>query len=570
MPHATKINIAIAQYSPKMGDFEGNFATIAQLYKLATGANCDLVIFPELAVSGYWPEDLCNNEEFVRQEQHYLQQTQELATNAAIVIGHLHQQEERIFNAASVFQNQQLLGRNLKRNLPNYNVFDEKRNFSPGNDLTSIELKLSQGQTLKIGLLICEDAWFPEASEALASQGAELFIVINGSPYEIGKATMRLEVMAPHCQKHNLPLIYCNRFGAQDELVFDGGSFALNNTGNLDIPPQQFFEGLICCELESGTLQLSQAIAISSPFTGATVKSCNSLDIAPHVCLNSSNRGYQSLEHLLAEVYSALVAGTKEYLTSCGKVFIGLSGGIDSALVAQIACDALGANRVHGILMPSRFSSESSITDAKELADNLGIATSTLSIEPIFSATLETLNFSTGFDIAEENLQARIRGMILMAHANKHHGMVLTTGNKSEYACGYTTLYGDMCGAYAPLKDLYKTQVYALCKWRNAVAEKNLIPEKIITKAPSAELRPNQLDQDSLPPYDVLDDILYHIIELNDEASAASRYDAELISKVKKLLRSSEFKRRQAAIGPKINHNNFGKGWRYPITSCFY
>lgn len=577
MPSLNQLTIAVCQMNPILGNFAANFELISNYVQQARANGADLIIFPELAVSGYWPEDLVLRSDFVDHEFETLDKIMNLAHGISIAIGHIFKIDELIFNAGSVFAEGKLIGRAFKRHLPNYDVFDEQRIFSSGSNNAPILVYNQIGDEFKIALMICEDAWIKGEAESLCRKGADFIAVINGSPFEAHKQAQRVYAMQEATKRSEKPLLYINRVGAQDELVFDGGSFALSQDGALVAEPS-FFKSGITYYVYNGALkqliisnELNANAIVSNEIT--KFNPLNIVSFSDTLTGHYDQLIYDSLFELfnVQQTYLSIVLATKEYIdkNSINNVYIGLSGGIDSALAAVIAVDALGKERVKGVLMPSRFSSEGSIYDSEQLAHNLQIETQTLSIETAFEALLTTLDFKEQFNVAEENLQARIRGVMLMALANKNNGAVLTTGNKSEYACGYATLYGDMCGAYAPLKDVYKTQVYRLANWRNEVLQQEVIPLNTILKEPSAELRHDQRDQDTLPPYDVLDRLLFAMIEQHSSDFELREYDPELLKKVRKLLKNSEFKRRQAALGPRVNKHSFCKGWRYPITNSY-
>ena len=573
-----RLRIAMAQINTTVGDFDGNVKKILGAVDTARTLKADIVTLPELAICGYPPEDLLFKPQFIQANLQSLQKIVEASAGITVVVGFVDSDGD-IYNAAAVISDRQLIGTYHKIYLPNYGVFDENRYFRAGNECP---VYIVNG--VGIGINICEDIWY-EAGPATvqAYAGAEVIINISASPYHTGKGESREKMIATRASDTVSIFAYNNLIGGQDELVFDGHSLVFDELGNLITRGKQFEEDFVVADLdiesvfrarlhdprwrkESPVLEKTawhQTKTLVSQTPSSSAKP--PLNSSPVPILDS-----------VAEVYRALVLGTRDYIHKNGfkKVVIGLSGGVDSALVATIAVDALGKDNVIGISMPSRFSSTGSVTDTKALVKNLGIKLQTITIEKPFQAYLETLTESftgTKPDSAEENLQARVRGNLLMALSNKFGWLVLTTGNKSEMATGYTTLYGDMAGGFAVIKDVPKTLVYKLVKYRNEQAGFDLIPAAIIEKPPSAELRPDQKDVDSLPPYEVLDPILTAYVEEDKSVDqiVALGFDKAVVQKTAKLVDRSEYKRRQAPPGVKITSRAFGRDRRLPLTSLF-
>lgn len=528
---STTPHIAMAQINPVVGDLEYNARKILEYWGNAE-SKADLVVFPELSVSGYPPEDLVLKPFFMEKMKHALEDILQKSASfkSAALIGCPWEIDGKTHNAVHLIENSKITATVTKHHLPNYGVFDEQRIFTPGPLPGPVNFR---GASL--GIMICEDMWFPDVAAHLKDQGADLFIVPNASPFEADKKHERLSYARERVAETGLKLIYVNQVGGQDELVFDGHSFVMDQDGTLTFESASFEEGLYY-ENSSSTQVLNGAKTI----------------------------------------YNALVLGLKDYVTKNNfpGVLIGLSGGIDSALAAVLAADALGPGKVHCVMMPSKFTSDDSLEDAQALADNLGVRLDTVSIEQPVAAFNDILEPHFGSDTPPttfENIQPRSRGLILMALSNASDYMVLSTGNKSEMAVGYATLYGDMCGGFNPLKDIYKMQVYELARWRNTQGTSPVIPERILTKAPTAELKDNQTDQDTLPPYDQLDDILTCLIEEDMSVNdiAARGHDRETIAKVWLMLDRAEYKRRQAPPGIKITSRAFGRDRRYPITNHF-
>jgi NAD+ synthase len=544
------LTIALAQINPTVGDVGGNAVIVRRLRDEAATLGADLVVFSELALVGYPPEDLVLRPALVAAASAVLRDLERESASGGpgLVVTLPWAETGRVYNAAALVADGRVELR-FKHELPNYGVFDEKRVFTPGPIPDPVAFR-----GVRLGLPICEDVWFPMVPAHLAQQGAELLLVPNGSPFEVDKFHQRLDLAAHRVAETGVPLAYVNQVGGQDELVFDGGSFVMNPNGTL---------------------------AHVLPFwRDALVVSRWHRENGRYCCEGSTSWMAEPRE---TAVYSAMVLGLRDYVRKNGfrGVVLGLSGGIDSALTAAVAVDALGADRVRGVRLPSRFTSEASMRDAADSAAALGIHLETLPIEqPV--AALETV-LAPPFggrprDVTEENLQARTRGVLLMALSNKFGELLVTTGNKSEMSVGYATLYGDMCGGYSVLKDVYKTEVYTLGRWRNAHVLDGgrgpggcVIPESSITKAPTAELRPNQTDQDTLPPYEMLDAILNGLIE--EERSVdeivARGFPRETVTRVQRLLYLAEYKRRQAPPGVKITRKSFGRDRRYPLTNAF-
>jgi len=548
--HPLTLTIALAQLNPKVGDLAANVALIRRARDSAGARGADLVVCPELSITGYPPEDLVLRPAFVEAAARALRQLEceQQAGHPGLVVGLPWIADGRLHNAAALIQHGRTDIR-LKYDLPNYGVFDEKRVFAPGPLPEPVEFRGS-----RLGLPICEDIWSPAVVAHLAARGAEIMLVPNGSPFEVDKFAGRLELARQRTAESGRPLAYLNQVGGQDELVFDGGSFVMNANGVLSHVLPFWEESIALTEWRR--------------------------DGATFVC--GGEQTWQP-ESRLAAIYQAMMLGLRDYVEKNGfrGIVLGLSGGIDSALTAVVAVDALGPARVRGIRLPSRFTSDASMDDALESARALGMTLDTVAIGAVVDAaeaTLGDLFAGRTRDVTEENVQARARGLLLMACSNKFGELLVTTGNKSEMSVGYATLYGDMCGGYSVLKDVYKTEVYALSRWRNEHvpagargAGGQVIPESSITKAPTAELRPNQTDQDSLPPYDELDAILHGLVE--EERSVdeivARGYPRETVARVQRLLYSAEYKRRQAPPGVKITRRSFGRDRRYPLTNGY-
>ncbi len=550
MSIAQKLKIALAQLNPVVGDLAGNAKMAANAHAKAKAAGAHLIVFPELFLTGYPPEDLVLKPAFQQAARYRVEElAKSLSDGPAILLGTIWPEDGKVYNAVVLLKDGAVATVRTKYDLPNYGVFDEKRVFATNGLQGSIAFN-----GVRLGVPICEDIWKDEVCECLAETGAEILISINGSPFDWPKPEKRLNVAVARVTETSLPLVYLNQVGGQDELVFDGASFVLNADRSLAVQAPAWQEALVITEWTKGT-------------TGWTC----------------AKGGTAIIPECDAAAYHACMLGLRDYVTKNGfpGVVLGLSGGIDSALVAAIAADALGPDKVHAVMLPSKFTSDESLLDASACAKALKIRYDKVSIEPAVAGItwgLKDMFAGTTAGITEENLQSRVRGTILMAVSNKFGGMVVTTGNKSEMSVGYATLYGDMNGGFNPIKDLYKMEVYALSRWRNVHAPVSglapqgvVIPDRILTKAPTAELKANQTDQDSLPPYETLDDILRCLVEhempLVDVI--ARGHAAETVKKIERLLYLAEYKRRQAAPGVKISAKNFGRDRRYPITNRF-
>ena len=536
------MRIALAQLNFLVGDVQGNATrVIATARRAVADLGADLVLFPELALSGYPPEDLLFHRGFRRQIEAGLARVRTEVTDVALLLGFPEYTAAAIYNSAALIVGGEIAAIHRKAELPNYKVFDEKRYFQPGSQPT-----VSDGAGMRAGLLVCEDIWAAQAAQMSRAAGAHLLLVINASPYEIHKQREREEVARARVRDVGLPLAYVNLVGGQDELVFDGNSFVMDAQGELVMRAPAFEEGIYIAEFAR------DSHGAVTPQPG---------NIVPE----SSDE---------ASTYNALVLGVRDYVRKHGfpGVVMGLSGGVDSALTLAIAVDALGHEQVQAVMMPSRYTSEMSLADAKAQAQTLEVKYSVLSIENMFEATLATLKgefAGRAADATEENIQSRCRMLLLMGISNKTGRMLLTTGNKSEMAVGYATLYGDMAGGFAPIKDCSKLLVYRLAKYRNSLSA--VIPRRVIERAPSAELRHEQKDSDSLPPYEVLDPILEAFIEedLSVDEIAARGFDRATVARVLDLVKRNEYKRRQAPPGVRVSRRAFGRDWRYPITSGY-
>jgi len=541
-----QFTIALAQVNFKVGDIDGNLQLIAsavadvqEKHKEEKGAL--MVVFSELALIGYPPEDLLLRPSLQHRIEVGLQQVAKLSSDVAIVVGYPWHQDGKLFNMVGVWSDGEQIAQYAKRCLPNYQVFDEQRYFSAGDKVCVFDW---QGH--KVGLTVCEDIWHEQPIAESKDAGAELIININASPFHTGKLQQRHELLANHAKRHQLPIVYVNQVGGQDELVFDGASFVVDANGELVASLAEHESAISLVNFDKNRIsQQSKIIA------GKTE---------------------------LASIYDTLVLGVRDYIEKnrFKGIVLGLSGGIDSALTLAIAVDAIGKDRVEAVMMPFKYTSSMSMEDAKLEADALGVSYKILPIEPMYDAFMLTLadEFAgLAADTTEENLQARCRGVMLMAISNKKGYMVLTTGNKSEMAVGYATLYGDMVGGYSALKDVYKTIVFQLSRYRNELAavqgEAEIIPERVITRPPSAELAPDQVDEDNLPPYDILDQILEYYIEgdLSVDAIIAKGFASEDVTRVTRLVDLSEYKRRQAPVGVRMTARGFGRDRRYPITN---
>ncbi len=539
-----RLTLALAQTNLLVGDVQGNLArALHQAARARDELHADLVLFPELTLSGYPPEDLLFHRGLRSQIEHALQGLA-AAPGIGLVVGFPEYEGTCIYNSAAVYRDGRREARTRKSCLPNYRVFDEKRYFTAGGNPAVFEC-----QGFRIGLLVCEDVWESEPARRAAAAGAELLLVINASPFEVNRQQMRERVVRERIAECGLPVVYVNLCGGQDELVFDGNSFVMDAHAQLALRAPAYTEGLYCVQFE-------RRAGKPVPIPG---------EIAPELSVEAS-------------VYQALVLGVRDYVSKHGfpGVVMGLSGGVDSALTLAIAVDALGAERVQVVMMPSRYTSKMSIEDADAQARRLGVQISTIPIESMFEATLGALTAEFAGrapDTTEENIQARTRGLLLMAISNKTGRMLLTTGNKSEMAVGYATLYGDMNGGFAPIKDCSKLLVYRLANYRNSLApaDEPVIPARVIEREPSAELRHGQKDTDSLPLYSVLDPILEAFIEedLSVDEICARGFERAVVTRVLNMVQRNEYKRRQAPPGVRVSARAFGRDWRYPITSGY-
>jgi NAD+ synthase (glutamine-hydrolysing) len=570
----TVLRVALAQLNPTVGDIDGNVDLIADAYERAEAAGCDIVAFPELSVVGYPPEDLVLKPRFVADNLAALDKLAARTRRCAAVIGFVDRDRD-LYNAAAVCAGGEVLATYHKRVLPNTMVFDEQRYFMAGYDSDPLELFEIGG--VKVSVSICEDIWSPFGPLAeQAAAGAELNVNINGSPFHVGKAAERERMLATRATDAHCAVVYVNQVGGQDELVFDGGSVVVDHEGTVLGRAPQFVEDLLVVDVPVPPVyrkrlldprgRATEALLPVVPVSATPVVQAVRLDAAITDPLDADS-----------ELYDALVLGTRDYCAKNGfsDVVIGLSGGIDSSLVACIAADALGPEHVHGVSMPSRYSSDHSKSDAARLAENLGVDYRTISIEPAFAAYLEMLGPS--FEGREpgltyENIQSRCRGQALMALSNEFGWMVLTTGNKSEMAVGYFTIYGDSVGGYAVIKDVLKLRVYDLCRHVNRRAGREIVPENVITKPPSAELRPDQRDDQSLPPYEQLDPILELYVEHDRTAAEIVELlgaDPDEIRRITRLVDIAEYKRRQSPPGVRVSRKAFGKDRRLPITNHY-
>lgn len=542
----TSLILTMAQINPVVGDLSFNLELIRNAWK-QTPPNSDLIVFPELSLTGYMPEDLLLNSAFLDNVEKVTSQLVEESTHRhqAILIGAPYRDGGRLYNAAILIHDGQVAGVCYKHELPNYGVFDEKRYFVAGGLPDPLPFK-----GVNLGVMICEDMWFPQVSSSLKAKGADLLVVLNGSPYHVGQHQERLHHASLRVKSTGLPLIYVNQVGGQDDLVYDGASFMMRADGTITLQCPEFLESCEDITLERGS-------------TGIWL---------------SSTETIHALSMETAAIYQAAVLGLRDYMRKSGMtdVLIGMSGGIDSALSAAMAVDALGANHVRCLMLASPYTSAESFSDARDCAERLGAAYEDISLTPLLGGYQ---SLDPGVEgLAHENLQSRLRGVILMTRSNQSGAMVLSTGNKSEMATGYATLYGDMCGGYNCLKDIYKTRVYALAIWRNSARPPGglgpvgeVINQSILTKAPTAELKPGQKDQDTLPPYDELDRILACLLEedLGIEETVARGHAPEIVRKVQRMVTLAEYKRRQSPPGPRISPRAFTRERRYPIVNGY-
>ncbi|QGU33563.1 NAD+ synthase [Thermochromatium tepidum] len=527
--------------NPLVGDVAGNTERLISAAQQARVQGIDLLLCPELVLTGYPPEDLLLRPEFIARVETAVARLQSEVRGLTLVLGYPRASVGGLFNVAGVIRDGALIAEYAKQHLPNYSVFDEKRYFQPG--ATAV---LFEHLGLRFGLSICEDIWWEGPTREAAAAGAQVLLNLNASPFHAGKIAERESLVTQRARTHGLTILYANLVGGQDELVFDGASFVVAPDGRITHRARAFTETTLALELDADGVP-------------------NTADAEPLADWPGEEE----------TIYEALVLGVRDYVQKNGfdGAVLGLSGGIDSALTLTVAVDALGAERVEAVLMPSRYTASMSIEDALEQTRRLGVASRIIPIEPAFRTFLDLLEpvfAGQPADVTEENIQARCRGLILMAISNKSGRILLTTGNKSEMAVGYATLYGDMAGGFAPLKDVPKTLVYRLAGYRNGCAP--VIPERVIARPPSAELRPNQTDQDSLPPYDLLDAILKHYIEDDEgvDAIVARGYPPDVVRRVARLVDRNEYKRRQAPPGVRISRRSFGRDRRYPITSGFH
>lgn len=547
---SSSVSVALAQLNPHLGDVSANCQKLLQMRERAAAKGADIILTPEMFLAGYPADDLVLRADFMDRIEAAISWLAKATADGgpAIIVGAPCRDNDVLYNSAFILDGGKIVARRDKVNLPNYGVFDDKRHFTPGQLQGPVLLR-----GMRLGIAVCEDIWFPDLCEMLGETGAEIILSLNASPFENAKTDMRMMHAVSRMTETGLPFVYVNMVGGQDELVFDGCSFALNLGGKIASQMPSFSEGLSLLEvrLQSGTCHLTGQI--SRPAAAEE------------------------------DVWRALTLGVRDYVEKNGfpGVILGLSGGVDSAIVAVLAVDALGPERVRVVMMPSDYTADISLADAEELANSLGLTLETIALRPgmdAFGSMLEASLKGTEMDVTEENIQSRLRGMILMALSNKFGNMVLATGNKSEYAAGYSTLYGDMCGGFAPIKDVWKTEIFKLCEWRNTALPRGVlgpdgevIPRRIITRPPSAELRPDQQDTDSLPPYDILDAILIALTEeMADTHTIVSRgYERETVERVSAMLFRTEYKRFQAAPGPKVTPRAFGRDRRLPLTSGF-
>ena len=559
------IRVALAQLNAVVGDLEGNVERIQEV--LPNLDDCDLAIFPEMTITGYPLEDLVLKPGFVSDSRAAVEKIAIDSKSCTLVIGFADEGPNgEVYNAVAICHQGQIAGIYHKRELPNYDVFDEARHFSSGNK----PLQLYKINGVNVGIVICEDLWVSDGpAQEFVQMGAELLVAVNGSPYDNTKAAAREKLITNFAASSQIPVVYLNLVGGQDELVFDGGSMITDSHGKIVTQTTRFYEETCLVDIDTPSI----------PTTDFSTQLSHDWCVELSEATDRINKYEHSLTTPLsseAELYTALVVATRDYVQKSGftDICLGLSGGVDSALVATIATDALGADHVHPVLMPSRYSSDHSLNDAQDLLERQGIVAQTIPIEETHQSFHNLLSPSIGDELpgfTDENLQARIRGVLLMALSNAFGWLVLTTGNKSESAVGFSTLYGDTAGAYAVIRDVYKTKVYALCRWRNEQEDSPVIPENILTKAPSAELRPDQRDDQRLPPYEILDPLLEAYIE-GDQTRAElikDGFQQELVDQVVKMVDLAEYKRRQTPLGPRVTTKGFGRDRRLPVVNRY-
>tara|TARA_B100000809_G_scaffold77238_1_gene75062 strand:+ start:10740 stop:12440 length:1701 start_codon:yes stop_codon:yes gene_type:complete len=560
------LRLALAQINPTVGDLGHNSDLIIHHIEKAEQEEIDIIAFPELAVTGYPPEDLLLKHDFIKNSMDAAEKIARSTGEITAIFGFAERVEDKIYNSAAIASKHEIVDSYQKIHLPNYGVFDEKRYFAEGSDFPVYDL----GQ-VRFGVNVCEDIWFsPGPSDIQSENGASLIININGSPFSLGKRSQREKILIERAKSNGIFIAYINMVGGQDELVFDGGSLIVGPTGNILMRANQFEENTYIYEIDLPTYKPSTIPESINEIKQVTLP--GTIRESPSIVSSPTFNIIDQKE----EIYRALVLGTRDYVRKCGftKVLIALSGGIDSSLVAAIAVEALGSENVRGISLPSKFSSMGSKVDAKQLADNLEIRMDTIQIEEILQSMEKGLSDQfqgTEWGVAEENLQSRIRGNIMMALSNKFGFLVLTTGNKSEMAVGYATIYGDMAGGFSVIKDLPKGKVYEICHYINMKHGYDLIPDSVLTKPPSAELRPNQKDSDTLPDYGILDAILEKYIEedLGIDEILNIGFDPGTVAEILKLVDINEYKRRQSAPGIKITSRNFGRDRRMPISNKY-
>ena len=560
------LRLALAQINPTVGDLGHNSDVIIHHIEKAEQEEIDIIAFPELAVTGYPPEDLLLKHDFIKDNMDAAEKIARSTGEITAIFGFAERVEDKIYNSAAIASKHEIVDSYQKIHLPNYGVFDEKRYFAEGSDFPVYDLG-----KVRFGVNVCEDIWSsPGPSDIQSEHGASLIININGSPFSLGKRSQREEILIERAKNNGIFIAYINMVGGQDELVFDGGSLIVGPAGNILMRANQFEENTYIYEIDLPTYKprtMPESInEIKQVTLPGTIRESPSIVSSPTFSIIDQKE----------EIYRALVLGTRDYVKKCGftKVLIALSGGIDSSLVAAIAVEALGPENVRGISLPSKFSSTGSKVDAKQLADNLEIRMDTIQIEEILQSMEKSLSDQfqgTEWGVAEENLQSRIRGNIMMALSNKFGFLVLTTGNKSEMAVGYATIYGDMAGGFSVIKDLPKGIVYEICHYINMKHGYDLIPDSVLTKPPSAELRPNQKDSDTLPDYDILDAILEKYVEedLGIDEILNIGFDPDTVAEILKLVDINEYKRRQSAPGIKITSRNFGRDRRMPISNKY-